>query len=144
MASDDLTAGEPTGREVRFVVLRHCVSPEDVHFDLMIEAGDALATWRCPEAPDIAAAAHMTCQKLADHRRRFLKYEGPLSQNRGDVQRHDGGYCRLLAAGEGAWRIAFRGTRLRGEYELSSLDQDRRFWCLRRCSRGHFVPEASR
>ena len=131
MTSDDLTAGEPTRREVRFVVLRHCVSRNDVHFDLMVDSGDAMATWRCPEAPETASGAAMTCEKLADHRRRYLEYEGPLSQNRGDVRRHDGGYCRLLAAGDGVWQIAFRGTRLRGEYELSSLDQDRRFWSLR-------------
>ena len=131
MTSDDPTAGEPPSREVRFVVLRHCVSPDDVHFDLMIDAGDALATWRCPEAPDTAADVAMTCEKLADHRRRYLEYEGPLSQDRGEVRQHDGGYCRLLAADVGVWRIEFRGTQIRGHYELASLDQDRRFWSLR-------------
>ena len=74
---------------LRYVILRHEGVP-DPHFDLMFEVteGGALATWRSPSWPPEATAR---LDKLADHRREYLTYEGPVSNNRGRVSRVESG-----------------------------------------------------
>jgi len=70
---------------LRFVVLRHD-GVNDPHFDLMFETapGRSLETWRSPSWP----IEHPTrVVKLADHRRAYLDFEGPVAGNRGTVAR---------------------------------------------------------
>lgn len=83
---------------LQFVVLRHTGYEED-HFDLMLEVGTAspLITYRSPRWP-IAEAVQLT--QLGDHRRDYLEYEGPVSGNRGQVQRVARGVYDL--SGDGA------------------------------------------
>lgn len=68
---------------LRYVVLHH-TGYGDAHFDLMFETADGspLATWRSSTWP---AISNLT--SLADHRRMYLDYEGPVSDNRGHVKR---------------------------------------------------------
>ena len=78
---------------LRYVVLRH----EDVvdpHFDLMVELveGQPLATWRCAVWP---LTERMRVTRLADHRREYLTYEGPISGDRGWVSRIQCGTCQI-------------------------------------------------
>lgn len=78
---------------MRFAILHHTgiLSP---HFDLLIETSpDALLlTFRLQEWP-IAAPADILRQP--DHRRLYLDYEGPISNNRGHVRRVAAGECTL-------------------------------------------------
>jgi hypothetical protein len=79
--------------KVRYVVLHH-TGIENPHFDLMVEMqpGLELATWRVahwPPKPDDGFIA------LPDHRRDYLEYEGPVSNDRGEVKRIAGGMCQL-------------------------------------------------
>jgi hypothetical protein len=71
----------------RFVILEH--DHPTLHWDLMLEVGDRLRTWRLAEAPAgeqvIAAAA------IGDHRKLYLDYEGPVSGDRGTVRRWEFG-----------------------------------------------------
>jgi hypothetical protein len=78
---------------LRYVVLRHD-GINDPHFDLMLEltAGAALATWRLPVWP-LGGRARVI--RLADHRRDYLDYEGPVSGNRGTVSRVASGTHQL-------------------------------------------------
>src|SRR6266542_2533231 len=81
-------AEEPT---LRYVVLRH-EGIEAPHFDLLFESklrpeliSCRLAQW--PPGP-------MTLiQRIADHRRVYLEYEGPISGDRGTVSRIAAGTC---------------------------------------------------
>ena len=68
---------------MRYVVLHHTGWIED-HFDLMLEvdADGPLQTWRLDGFP---AAESIT--PLPAHRRAYLDYEGPVSNNRGRVKR---------------------------------------------------------
>ncbi len=72
---------------LRYVVLRHD-SPRGLHWDLMLEQGDALATWSLVEPPSAAA---VEATPLPDHRMAYLEYEGPISDGRGSVSRWDRG-----------------------------------------------------
>jgi hypothetical protein len=94
----------------RYVILEH--DHPYRHWDLMLEAGDVLRTWRLAETPQ--PGRPVRAELIGDHRRAYLDYEGPVSGGRGSVTRWD--------AGEFTWeedqadRIAvrLRGGRCRG------------------------------
>jgi hypothetical protein len=79
--------------ELHYVVLRHEGIPEP-HFDVMLEIapGSALKTFRSPSWPPPMGRT-MKC--LPDHRREYLKYEGPISGDRGFVRRVVMGTCTV-------------------------------------------------
>ena len=92
----------------RFVVLHHdWPSP---HHDLMIEDGDACRTWRLLGPLD---AASIPIEPLTPHRLAYLTYEGPVSNDRGEVRRIDAGTCIIDAE----W-VTFVGAVLSGDYRL--------------------------
>jgi hypothetical protein len=62
------------------------------HIDLLLERDDGpLVTFRAPVAVTLllgdGAAATFEAERLPDHRRVYLEYEGPVSNNRGTVRR---------------------------------------------------------
>jgi hypothetical protein len=104
----------------RFVILEHDY-PEP-HWDLMLEAGPVLRTWRLAEPPDVSRPVAATAS--FDHRPVYLDYEGPVSGNRGTVQRWDGGM--FVWEEDTPDRISFRleGNRLHGLALLERRDRD--------------------
>lgn len=109
----------------RFVILRHD-SREGTHFDLMLEAGDALKTWALPQPPQ--PGVEMPCKALGDHRLAYLDYEGPISGNRGSVTRWDSGTYRIVQQDEGQWIVELQGTKLSGRATLCAAPDDRQRW----------------
>ncbi len=76
----------------RFVILHHEMPPESTrsnHWDLMLEHGSHLETWELPVAPRVGTQLKIV--PLANHRVEYLDYEGPLTNHRGTVTRHDWG-----------------------------------------------------
>jgi hypothetical protein len=71
----------------RFVLLEH--DHPILHWDLMLETGAVLLTWRL-SAP-LAAGVAIAAERIGDHRPIYLSYEGPVSGGRGSVTRWDGG-----------------------------------------------------
>lgn len=71
----------------RFVILEH--DHPHLHWDLMLEVGGVLRTWRLAQAP--APGITIAAEPLGDHRIDYLDYEGPVSGNRGTVRQWDGG-----------------------------------------------------
>src|SRR5687767_7893471 len=100
------TPAQPVVSDVllRFVVLHHTGVPMP-HFDLMFETGPGgpLATWRSADWPVNSPAV---VERLADHRRKYLDYEGPVSGDRGRVSRVIEGRFRFEAACEGLVVVA--------------------------------------
>src|SRR5437763_1916629 len=78
----------------RFVVLHH-TEIDNPHFDLMYESapGSALTTWRLPTWP---IAEPTNIERLPDHRREYLTYEGVLTENRGRVRQIHAGACLIF------------------------------------------------
>lgn len=76
----------------RFVLLRHEIESNqqgDSHWDLMLEAGDSLLTWRLnalPKSASIRKMQSLLAKRIADHRPVYLDYEGEISGNRGSVR----------------------------------------------------------
>ena len=97
----------------RFVILEH--DHPDLHWDLMLEVGVALKTWRLPAPlPDDPREA----LAIGDHRLAYLDYEGPVSGKRGTVKRWDAGTFEALSVSPTNWTIRLHGARWRGTIAL--------------------------
>jgi DNA polymerase Ligase (LigD) len=71
----------------RFVILEH--DWPERHWDLMLEDGAKLRTWRLATMP--AHGMQSAAQAIGVHRLHYLDYEGPVSGGRGSVARWDAG-----------------------------------------------------
>jgi hypothetical protein len=71
----------------RFALVAHD-HPFD-HWDLFLEAGPVLRTWRL--IPRLEENADVAAESTPDHRLSYLDYEGPISGDRGNVSRIDSG-----------------------------------------------------
>ncbi len=81
------------------VLLRHETPDNGHHFDWMLaRAGDAgpLITFRCRARIDVECAPGASLERLPDHRRHYLTFEGELSRNRGRVTRVATGRCNII------------------------------------------------
>lgn len=90
---------------LRFVVHHH--TWPHPHWDWMLEKGGQLITFR--SAPDtlhkLLAGTTIPLTALPTHRLLYLDYEGPVSNNRGVVQRVFSGNLTWLSAPEGAYQV---------------------------------------
>lgn len=71
----------PSGWQ-RLTILEH--DHPFLHWDLLLDNGETLTTWRLLQRP--AGDAWIPAERLPDHRRIYLDYEGPVSGDRGVVQ----------------------------------------------------------
>jgi len=100
------------------------------HYDLMIVSGPALATWQLSGDPQaLAAGQAAAARRLADHRRAYLTYEGPVSKGRGRVEILDSGDCEVVCEQEDHWEVRLKGRKFAGRYELRRSGDA---WQLRR------------
>ncbi len=118
----------------RFVLLHHELA-DSSHWDLMLETGDRLATWQLLDDPRLLAGPggplSVRARSIGDHRRAYLDYEGPVSNNRGHVTRIDGGHYLTVERGAGMWRFELEGTLLKGIFELTPSANE---WTFHRVS----------
>ncbi|QGQ22924.1 hypothetical protein F1728_09670 [Gimesia benthica] len=116
----------------QYVILRH--NHPELHWDLMLEEGDVLKTWRLPQPPEIDPASDetsldLTAEALPDHRLVYLEYEGPVSGDRGEVSRWDRGTFTLLERSEDQLVALLTGEELAGRLTLKKQDSENR-WSL--------------
>ena len=115
----------------RYVVLRHETPPgaeRTEHWDWMFEAAESLATWAVERLP--TDGSDVAAERLPDHRKAYLDYEGPISGGRGDVRRWDEGeFSGELPGAEGLSQtpaggavVQLVGRRLRGELTIHSSE----------------------
>jgi len=141
----------------RYVVQQHDLSAFR-HWDLMLEQTEALATWQLGVPPELVAASAepeapaatapldtqgIPAKRLADHRKAYLDYEGPISGDRGEVHIVDSGTYTVLAADEMEWLIEVAGRVLRGRFRLVRGGETPDGWRLIRC-RGDAAAAARR
>ena len=104
----------------RFVILEH--DHPELHWDLMLEAGNVLHTWRLAQPPAEPACV-IAATALPDHRMLYLDYEGPVSGDRGTVSSFDRGEYSLLTDDRNFVEILLRGNTLRGRAELKRIPE---------------------
>lgn len=96
----------------------HHVTGDGEHWDLMLEAGDVLATWRLATPPS-ASTGTIDAHHIGDHRKAYLDYEGPISGDRGHVRRIDRGTYFTVERSADRWIIEMNGSLCYGRYLLS-------------------------
>jgi hypothetical protein len=91
----------------RWVLLHHELpspSPDGSwHYDWLLEDAShpegGLITFRTRVRPDVDGIQVFDAQRLADHRRVYLTYEGEVSGGRGRVRRVAEGTCQIEVSG---------------------------------------------
>ena len=100
----------------RFVLLRH--DHPTLHWDLMLDAGGALWTWRLEHPPRDGQA--QAADRIGDHRTLYLDYEGPVSGGRGEVRREAAGGFEWLTREEGELIVRLDAPGLTGVLALTA------------------------
>lgn len=98
----------------RFVILEH--DHPHRHWDLMLEAGELLRSWRLESPP--CSDKSVRAEAIGDHRRIYLDYEGPVSGGRGQVRRWDGGTFLWLQDELDRIEVRVDGKRCRGNVRM--------------------------
>ncbi len=94
----------------RYVILEH--DHPVLHWDLMLEAGAVLRTWRLAAPP--GAGVEVSAEPSFDHRLAYLEYEGAVSGDRGQVKAWDRGTFAWLRREENGVAVRLEGDRLCG------------------------------
>ena len=107
----------------RFAILAH--DHPVPHWDLFMEAGAALRSWRllAPLAAELPAPAELA----AEHRRAYLEYEGPVSGGRGSGSRWDAG--EFGGEADTPDRLLVRLTGQRFIWRLALQRVGEAWWC---------------
>lgn len=116
----------------KFVILEHERKGEETHWDLMLEVGDALKTFRLDSPPESITERVAAATPIFDHERRFLTYEGPVNQGKGSVRRVDVGRYETHSQGSVHWKLTLWGETLSGEYELKRSQANIDAWFFAR------------
>jgi bifunctional non-homologous end joining protein LigD len=135
---------EPKPRRVkgggnRFVVHRH--EARNLHYDLRIEAGSALACWAVPKGFSYAPADKSLAVRTEDHPLEYESFEGTIPKGRygaGTMKIWDTGTYEvrktpdIVSALEmGELKLDLKGRRLRGEWHMVRTKQEEgRNWLL--------------
>jgi hypothetical protein len=109
----------------QFVILRHTLpagSPRPSHFDLMLERDGQLLTGAIAELP---YAGSQSAEELPPHRIDYLQYEGPVSNNRGDVQRVVFGSFDWQTHTADTIHVTLHSSQLSGELQLQREEGNR-------------------
>ena len=103
----------------RFTISHHTGSKDGAHFDLLLEQGETLKTWRL-ENPSFQLP--QAAKQIKDHRKLYLDYEGEVSGGRGTVKVWDTGSYLVDRWDEKHIRIALAGRQLRTRLRLDLAD----------------------
>jgi hypothetical protein len=104
-----------------FVILEHDFPK--LHWDLMVEMGDVLWTWRLPIPLEYGTA--VSAERTFDHRLLYLDYEGAISGGRGIVRRIDRGSYEVVSQTSEQLIVRLRGAVWAGTLCLERVDGDR-------------------
>jgi hypothetical protein len=99
----------------RFVILEH--DHPRLHWDLMLESGSVLRTWRLAAPP--STREPVAAEPLTDHRLLYLDYEGPVGDGRGTVRRWDAGTYSGFARSDDPLEFELEGNTVRGRCRIS-------------------------
>lgn len=110
--------------QAKFVVLTH--NWPKLHWDLMLEKEATLRTFRLVAPPN--TPGEIAAEPLPDHRTAYLDYEGPVSGNRGHVERWDRGEYTIREETADRLEVELRGGQLQG---IATLERAGDAWRFR-------------
>ncbi len=109
---------------MKFVVHEHQKRDEPVHWDLMLEYGETLKTFRLNCAPGDVANRPCLAMPIPDHDTRFLTYEGPVQKGLGQVKQVDHGTYQSIHMTQHAWTVSLKGRVLHARVKLPLVHED--------------------
>lgn len=115
------------------VLLRHAMEA-GTHYDWLIARPGEDLLWTARVADPSSRWAELgrwTLEALAPHRRVYLTYEGPVSGDRGTVERVDSGEVRIEAWTADAATLVVAMTHFQGRVSL--VRQAERCWTAEVC-----------
>lgn len=120
---------------MQMVLLRHELPDGTWHFDWMIEAaaGRGLVTFRVGVRVDDPGTTQFDGERIGEHRREYLNFEGPLSGGRGVVARFAMGNVESVKARDG--QIEVRGD-FGGQTWVWTGIREGRMWRFERAASG--------
>jgi bifunctional non-homologous end joining protein LigD len=104
----------------QFVIQKH-TKPGDAHWDLMVQEGDMLQTWRLDKSPKQLLNTQAKAEKIFDHPLKFLTYEGNVNEGKGSVKIADKGICKITAQSDSKIEMELAGAILKGEFILTHI-----------------------
>ena len=105
-----------------FVIILHTGYGPD-HYDLMLEAGEALATWKLDgDCLGLCPGEGLAARKLPDHRLAYLNCQGPVSGGRGRVRCVHSGTYETLDRRPDRLVVRLQASGQAGIFELARLD----------------------
>jgi hypothetical protein len=104
----------------RFVILEH--DHPHLHWDLMLESGPALLTWRLATPPRPGEVVNAI--RVFDHRLLYLDYEGPICGGRGRVIRCAHGTFVWKVQADDRIVVSLQSDQLCGELRLARVEND--------------------
>ncbi|HOO70915.1 MAG TPA: DNA polymerase ligase N-terminal domain-containing protein [Spirochaetota bacterium] len=116
---------------MKFVIHHHVTVPE--HYDLMLEEEDSLLTFRIErgDVGKLVTGPPLTAERISDHRKRYLSYEGPVSCDRGHVSFFDRGEYEKISSDMTTFTIALTGEKIKGRYRFSRSSEEK-YWTIQR------------
>ena len=108
----------------RFVIQQHDREGEPRHWDLMLEQGDDLKTFRLDIPPDQLLIQPAKAVPIADHSLRFLTYEGSVNKGLGRVEIAERGTYKTLSQDDDSWELDLDGQTLKGRFSLIQSTPD--------------------
>jgi len=114
----------------RFVIQEHTIAGQ-VHWDLMLEVGRVLQTYRLELPPEKLLQQPSAAVRIFDHPLRFLAYEGSINNGRGSVEIAEAGTYQILGESQDRQELQLDGRILKGKFALTQIENDR--WEFGRC-----------
>jgi len=110
--------------DVRKFVIQQHTKADQVHWDLMLQTGEVLHTYRLEvPAKELSHQAN-TAVRISDHPLKFLTYQGSVNQGKGSVEIADTGTYQLLSQSEKCWNLKFDGKIIKGNATLSRVNDN--------------------
>ena len=97
------------GNDPKYVIQRHERQGQAAHWDLMLEAGEGLKTYRIDMPPEKWGNKPIEAEKIFDHDLKFLSYEGSVNKGKGKVKIEEKGTYKILEKDENMMRIELEG-----------------------------------
>jgi len=104
----------------RFTISHHAGAKEGDHFDLLLEQGDSLKTWRLENT---AFQFPQTARQIKDHRKLYLDFEGEIAGGRGTVKIWDTGTYLVDRWDDKHIRVALIGRQIRTRLRLDRAQE---------------------
>ncbi|MHC4720670.1 MAG: DNA polymerase ligase N-terminal domain-containing protein [Planctomycetota bacterium] len=106
-----------------FVIQKHSKA-DDVHWDLMLEAGQVLETYRLALPPEQLLKQTTAAVKISDHSLKFLTYQGTVNKGAGTVEIAETGTYQILSENAGRRQLQLNGSILKGKFTLTHIDAE--------------------